>query len=446
MDALQKGERMHRARRSVVVFFFGLGLIAASFWSGCSTSENKETVREKSGEMTATHDSGVEQVIHKKTEETVPERAPEPVIETPTPPDLPKQTGGKTKWSISLSGKIKSIALSPDEKHLYITSNSFAILDASNGDELYSLGNLGGELSTPVVGPKGLVYFGSDNSMVYAVDPKTRRRSWSYRLKSPTHHYAPAVAKDGTLFIVSKDSLYAFQKRALKWKQPFVLSAGIVSHPTVANDGTIYICGKDNTLQAITKEGKLKWSKSIGKNISCPGVSLDSDGTIYVGGDRLYAFKPDGSSAWSAASDRYGAITTTVSIHKNYLYFGTYSGKLYKAIKTTGQPASLLWEDGISLVISGSILFSPTIGATGVIFIGHNGPALEAYEPARGRAIWSISARHDITGHPALASNGILFLGTSQGTVYAVTTGAPGLASSPWPKGHRNNFNSNSQR
>ncbi len=435
-------------KRFAGIFVFVL--LFSLLWNlnACTQPTPSETTKESTkenntdaGKTDTSTDAG--EVTAEVTPEPIPEVKPEP---TPEPtPDFPNV--GKTKWSISLSGQIKTIALSKDEQTLYVTSSSFTALKADNGDELFSVSNLGGDLSTPIVDPSnGWVYFGSDNKFVYAVDPKTKRRVWSFKLQDPAHFYPPALGKDGTLYVVARDTLYAFKNRQLKWKQNYVISAGIVSHPTVSNDGTIYVCGKDNQLYAVKPDGTTRWSKTVGAKTPCSGVALDDDGTVYVGGDSLYAFNPDGTSKWSKAVTRYGGVTSTVSIHRTFLYFGTFTGKLYKANKSDGSPASLLWEDGVSVVVSGSVDFAPTIGATGQIYLGHGAPALEAYDPGRGRTIWSVSSRSAVTGHVTLSKKGIIFLGTEQGTVYAVRSASPGLANSPWPRGYQNNQNTSAQR
>jgi outer membrane protein assembly factor BamB len=430
---------------------FSLLLLMCLLWNlnACTQTNPSEGTKEKvTGEKTTdggntdqASDAG--EAIAEKTPEPTPEPQPEPKPE-PTP-DFPNV--GKTKWSIGLAGRVKTIALSKDEQTLYVTSSSFTALKADNGDELFSVSNIGTDLSAPVVDPSnGWVYFGSDNNFLYAVDPKAKRRVWSFKMKAQAHFYPPAIGKDGTLFVVIKDTLYAFKDRKLKWQNNFVVSAGIVSHPTVDNDGNIYICGKDNVLYAVKPDGTQKWNKTVGSKTPCSGVAIDDDGTIYVGGDSLFAFNADGSSKWSKAITRYGAVTSTVSLHRTFLYFGTFTGKMYKANKKDGSPATLLWEDGVNVVVSGSVTFAPTIGATGQIYLGHSGPALEAYDPGRGRVLWSVSSRSAVTGHATLSKKGVIFLGTEQGTVYAVQTASPGLANSAWPRGYQNNQNTSQQR
>ena len=66
------------------------------------------------------------------------------------------------------------------------------------------------------------------------------------------------------------------------WSYP--VSANVYGEgPAVGPDGTIYFAAEDNdgTIHAITPEGKLKWSKTLGKKIQA-SPAVTSDGILYV--------------------------------------------------------------------------------------------------------------------------------------------------------------------
>ena len=136
-------------------------------------------------------------------------------------------------------------------------------------------------------------------------------------------------------------------------------------------------------------------------------------------------------------------MTTGVVIHQQYLYFGTFRGKLYKVKKSDGEPPGILWQNGTGISVNDELLYAPTIGAGGLIYIGNSDsrPLLQFINPATGRVTRSIGSREAFSGHPAIGLDGTLYIGTTNGTIFAVWTESPGLANSPWPRGLHDNLN-----
>ncbi|MEN6324628.1 MAG: RHS repeat-associated core domain-containing protein [Syntrophomonas sp.] len=83
----------------------------------------------------------------------------------------------------------------------------------------------------------------------------------------------------------------------IKWSiNPISIGGKMVVGP----DGTIYAIGTnegwaDNTVYAITPDGNVKWSKTIGNSIISLGISAGQDGTVYFGaGQHLYFLDSNG--------------------------------------------------------------------------------------------------------------------------------------------------------
>jgi len=110
---------------------------------------------------------------------------------------------------------------------------------------------------------------------------------------------SPAIGSDGIIYVGSGDGyLYAINPDGtLKWK--YRAWGSVDSSPAIGSDGIIYVgsqigyCG----LHAINPDGTLKWKYQTVNNVwSSPAIG--SDGTIYVGsGDYLYAIYGSGTLA-----------------------------------------------------------------------------------------------------------------------------------------------------
>jgi outer membrane protein assembly factor BamB len=117
---------------------------------------------------------------------------------------------------------------------------------------------------------------------------------------------SPVIGVEGNIYVSSEMGLFAINSNngAILWR-----IEGATGTPAIGNDGTIYIKGNSYVdfdwryfLMAIDADGTIKWkSDYIG---SFPGITLSSDGTIYVVSEdgNLYAFHSDsegiGQTPW----------------------------------------------------------------------------------------------------------------------------------------------------
>jgi outer membrane protein assembly factor BamB len=175
------------------------------------------------------------------------------------------------------------------------------VLNPSNAEGLNqtwsypTLGAIG--TSSPAVA-NGLVYVGSYDGKLYALDASTGAYKWSY----PTGSYinsSPAVA-NGLVYVGSTDNkLYALYASTGAKKWSYTTGGQIWStSPAVAN-GLVYVGSTDHNLYALNaKTGDYLWSSQTADEIlSSPAVA---DGRVYVGSidNNLYAYSLDPGSAY----------------------------------------------------------------------------------------------------------------------------------------------------
>jgi len=151
-------------------------------------------------------------------------------------------------------------------------------------------------LSSPVVAA-GLVYFGSGDGHVYALDAQSGDMRWKFRTGDVVHA-SPAYA-DGVVFFGSWDSyFYAVDARTgqERWRfhggedQVIHNQVGFQSSPAVI-DGVVYTGCRDSNLYAIdafTGKEKWRWNASGSWVISSPAVAKGkvifgtSDSSLYL--------------------------------------------------------------------------------------------------------------------------------------------------------------------
>jgi outer membrane protein assembly factor BamB len=136
----------------------------------------------------------------------------------------------------------------------------------------------------------GLVFFGSGDWQLYALDMAHGWKVWEFRTNKPIIS-SPAVG-DGKVFVGSVDGcMYAVDASGGRERWRFQTGGQITSSPAYANDAVYFggIDGKIYSLDANT--GAQRWVFQTGGPV--PSSPFVHDGVVYIGSmdHRIYAFK-----------------------------------------------------------------------------------------------------------------------------------------------------------
>ena len=154
----------------------------------------------------------------------------------------------------------------------------------------WNLHTYGEMLSSPVIGQVGTIFAGDRNNYINAFNPNGTFK-WSYKTGHKVYS-SPAIGDDGTVYCGSHDgNLYALYPNngTLKWK--YKTGDWVARGPSIADDGTIYFGSWDGYLYAVYPNGTLKWK--TGGYLAGTTPVTGSDGTIYVGNQKLTAIYPE---------------------------------------------------------------------------------------------------------------------------------------------------------
>ena len=134
-------------------------------------------------------------------------------------------------------------------------------------------------LSDPAIGSDGMVYVGSRDNKLYAINGNTGGKLWEFETGGPVHS-SPAIGPDGTVYVGSQDSkLYAINPKSGGKLWEFKTVSLVFSSPAIGSDGTVYVGSIDNKLYAINgKTGVKLWNTRsptmIGVPAPGPGSSV----------------------------------------------------------------------------------------------------------------------------------------------------------------------------
>lgn len=299
----------------------------------------------------------------------------------------------KIKWQFHTKGQVlSSPAVADGALYIGSSDHYLYELDAATGALRWKFKTDGRITSSPAVSA-GLVYFGSFDSNFYAVDAASGQLKWKFRSSgerrfaaSHLHGAEPAAEimpdpfdfylsspsiSNGIVFFGSGDSnVYALDTAtgSLKWK----FKTGDVVHasPAISN-GTLFVGSWDSYFYALdAATGKEKWRFKTGEDakihnqVGIQSSAAVADGVVYFGcrDSKLYAVDAaSGKQLWSF--DNKGSwVIASPAVKDGKVYFATSDSGLFHVLDAKSGAAlfsldNKQWPMFSSPAISGDTLY-----------------------------------------------------------------------------------------
>jgi len=315
------------------------------------------------------------------------------------------------KWSFTTGDRVYSSPAVVDGV-VYVGSddNRVYALDAVNGEEVWNYTTGGRVLASPAV-INGVVYVGSYDKTLYALDKGTGTKLWSFLTGGWVT--ADPVVTDGVVYSGSlDDKLYAINADtgAEIWNASFGVYPSIDTSPAVAN-GVVYVTGGQTTLYALdSATGATLWNFT--RELVISGSPSVANNVVYVGcnDNNLYALDAlTGEMIWNYTTG--GEVQSCPAVAGNIVYFGSGDNNIYALDALTGEK---IWN-----YPTGSVVFSSPTYANGVIYAGSWDYNMYALDALTGEKIWNYTTGSVVYSSPAVA-NGLVYFGSFDDNVYAV--------------------------
>jgi uncharacterized repeat protein (TIGR02543 family) len=281
-------------------------------------------------------------------------------------------------------------------------------LDAVTGAPVWSYATGGQVDSSPAVAD-GKVYIGMMDHSVYALDAVSGAFVWSHATGGIVYS-SPAVA-DGKVYVGSDDGkVYALNAATGAFVWSYVTGDMVRTSPVVAGD-RVYIGSFDHSVYALdAATGTVAWRYTTGGEVfSSPAVA---DGNVYVGSydGKVYALNAaTGAFVWSYATG--SSVLSSPVVADGKVYMGSWDHNVYALNAVTG---ALVW----SYATGGEVLSSPAV-ADGNVYVGSYDGKVYALNAVTGALVWSYATGGEVISSPA-AANGIVYIGSADGKVYAL--------------------------
>jgi outer membrane protein assembly factor BamB len=310
------------------------------------------------------------------------------------------ETGGEVYSSPEVADGV--VYIGSRDQHLYA-------IDAVTGKERWRYGAGGAVTSSPAVAD-GLVYFGCNDFRVHAVNAATGTARWSFTTGAALHS-SPAVFQ-GVVYIGSRDHhLYAIDAVTGKERWRFTAKDWFNSSPTVV-EGKVYVGCRDKNIYALDAvTGKQRWRYTT--NSTVDSSAAVSGGTLWIGGDdhSVYALNAEtGEWIWQFTADK--GVVSTPRVAGDILYVGSDDGHLYALDATTGR---MRWR----YATGNSIRSSPALAA-GLVYIGSRDRHVYALDAITGEQRWRFATQGPVDDSSPMVTGGVVYIGSLDHRVYAL--------------------------
>jgi outer membrane protein assembly factor BamB len=207
----------------------------------------------------------------------------------------------RLKWTYTTGNSVfSSPAVANGVVYVGSEDRNVYALNAKTGAKLWNYTTGGFVYSSPAVA-NGVVYVGSEDGYVYALTASTGALLWSSQTRGAVES-SPAVV-NGVVYVGS-DKMYALNAKTGAKLWSYATDSPVFSSPAVAN-GAVYV-GSDNMYALNAKTGAKMWSSTEGGGDSSPAVA---NGSVYVGQDNVYALTASTGTLLWTYNAFYGLIS-----------------------------------------------------------------------------------------------------------------------------------------
>ena len=276
-----------------------------------------------------------------------------------------------------------------------------------------------GAIWSPPVVADGVLYVGSDDRRLHAVDLRQRRARWTY-LTGAAVRSRPLVVGDRVLVAGDDGWLHAVDRATGRpvWKFD-LLSRGLSRRPPSADhafydflqsspvsDGTVvYVGSLAGHLFAVRlADGQAVWKVSTGAELRATPLLVD--GRVVIGGwdGQVYAVDArSGQVQWTHKAE--GIVQGTAAAVDGRVLVGSRAAKLFALDLATGRPA---WTHTYA---DGSWIESAATAAPGRFYVGSSDALkLSAFDAATGRELWAYATGGWAWAQPVV-SGGTVYIG-----------------------------------
>ncbi len=226
---------------------------------------------------------------------------------------------------------------------------------------------------------QGVLYIGSDDGFLYALDARTGGEKWRFQAEKGIRS-RPAVSPEVVCFLGDDGYLYAIDRASGKLKWKFETHSGLVPHTTLG-------------------ENDSRWDYLQ----SSPAIAA---GLVFVGSGNSNVYAVDlasGQEKWHYTTG--DSVRSSPRVVGNTVYFGSWDNSVYALDTATGAEK---WK----VDTKGIVQASPSVSGS-VLVIGSRYPYVFALDAATGQEKWRFNYFGSWVESSAAIASATVYVGSS---------------------------------
>ncbi len=254
------------------------------------------------------------------------------------------ESDGSEKWSQATKGHIiGGPVVSGSSVYVGSADGCLYAFAAGDGSQIFAPFCTGQKIwSTPAVS-SGVVYFGSMDKKVYAIDAATGGSKWPQPFKADGALASTPVVDGGTVYVGSLDNnMYALDASNGEMRWRFKADDWVWNRALV-DGGTVYFGTLGGSIYGLNaSDGKLRWNTPFAGSGVVRGGAAIADSTLVVATDKGNVYGLNASSGAQAWTTRAGSgVLSDLVVSESTVYYSTKSGDVEKVDPANGTITSV---------------------------------------------------------------------------------------------------------
>lgn len=263
----------------------------------------------------------------------------------------------------------------------------------------------------------GIVYFGSDDEHLYALDFVTGALRWKFKAEAFVRS-SPTVTDEFVIFGDDEGVVRALDRRTgeLRWsfttEGEVISSANVIGHRVIfgSYDGLVYAVNRTN--------GNLVWkAQTEGRVHATPAISerFAESAFVIVSGCDEFLHVLDADDGSQVRKVPMGSVVgASPLVVGDRVYLGTYGNSV----------VGLNWRKGESLWTYADPdrqfpFMSSAAAFEGLVILGGRDKRVRALDATSGKSVWEFATKGRVDGSPVIVENRV-FVGSQDGVLYAL--------------------------
>ncbi|MGB0766577.1 MAG: PQQ-binding-like beta-propeller repeat protein, partial [Phycisphaeraceae bacterium] len=327
--------------------------------------------------------------------------------------DVQLQSRYEPAWTYKTGGAVLSspiivdgvVYVGSEDKHLHA-------IDAKTGEAKWKLPAESLIDASPVY-DRGVIYIGTDGGVLHAIDAETGKANWQFKTGGRIAGEVALTDRDGVRVVVvgSHDGLLYCLNAATGNKIWTYETGDYINCGVVLVGDTIVLGGCDTMMHLVDLDsGQGTAQIELGGEVA--GTPALRDGHAYIGhmqGEVLAVDLNEKKVAWRFR-DRDFPYVGSPAVTENRVLIGTRGRRLYSIDRATGEK---IWD----IRTRGGVEGAPVIARDRTIF-GSAGGRLSIVELTDGKTVWEVDLGAGVASSPAV-TDGLIVVGAEDGTIHA---------------------------